>query len=124
MLVVFILMRRAIANSVVLVMLSIFFAPAIAASAPNPVPLCCRRGGAHHCTAVATMMSTDETGLRTNNPCPMRQGPQLGSSVVALPASLSAHIKLHGQSGISRVISQWYLAPVSADHQRGPPTLL
>jgi hypothetical protein len=114
-------MRRAIANSVVLVMLSIFFAPAIAASAPNPVPLCCRRGGAHHCTAVAAA-SAEGTTFRVDNPCPMHQGPQLGSSVVALPAALSAGVELGHSGRIAAIIPEWYSARFYAEYQRGPPT--
>jgi hypothetical protein len=116
-------MRRVVANCVVLVLLGIFFAPAIAAAAPNPVPLCCRRGGAHHCLAMAAIMGTDGTCVRANNPCPMRQGPQLGSSVIGLPASLATSFELGDQARIRGVVPEGYFAPVSADRQRGPPTL-
>src|SRR4051812_42876447 len=114
-------MRRAVANSVVLVLLSIFFAPAIAASAPNPVALCCRRGGAHHCTAMAAMVSTDRTCFRTDNPCPMGQGPQLGSSVVALPGSLTSQVGISGRWLLGRAALSSHFAPLRAEHQRGPP---
>lgn len=117
-------MRRAIANAVLLVTLGIFFAPALTAFTSPPVPFCCRRGGAHHCAMKAEMMRNQGTSLRTDNPCPMRQGSQLGSSIVALPVSRTAHIELHRQSLIDAAIARRHFAPVLADHLRGPPALL
>jgi hypothetical protein len=114
-------MRRLLANSLLAVMLGLFFAPAIVASVPQPVPICCRRGGVHHCAMTAEMMSADRTAFRCNNPCPMRQGAQLGSSHVALPISLSAQIALGRQSLIAGAVSCRHVTIIHSGFSRGPP---
>jgi hypothetical protein len=114
-------MRRLLANSLLVVMLGLFFAPAIVASVPQPVPICCRRGGAHHCAMTAEMMSTNGTAFRCNNPCPMRLGSQLGSSLVALPISRSAQIEFSRQSLIATAVSRRHVTIIHSDFSRGPP---
>jgi hypothetical protein len=117
-------MRRTLANAVLLVTLGIFFAPALTALAAPPVPICCRRGGAHHCAAMAETLGAQGTSLRSTSACPVRQAPQLGSSVVALTVSRAAHVELHRQLIIAMAVSRRHFAPVHADHLRGPPSLL
>ena len=117
-------MRRLVANSVLLVMLGIFFAPAVTAAAPQPLPICCRRGGAHHCAAMAQMPSTSGKNFRSENSCPMRQAPLLGSSVVGLPASRSAEIQLWQHALIGAPVSRCHFRIARSDRQRGPPSLL
>src|SRR5579859_7328681 len=108
-------MRRAIANAVLLVTLGIFFAPALTALAAPPVPICCRRGGVHHCAAMAETLGTQGTSLRCASACPMRQAPQLGSSVVALTVSRATHIELHRQLMIAAAVSQRHFAAAQSD---------
>ena len=118
-------MRRFVANAITLVMLVLFFAPAIMAAVPQPLPACCRRGGAHHCAMMADMMlRSDGIAIRCNNPCPMRQAPQIGTSIAALVVSQSAEIILRAQL----IIVTAYCPPDSprilTDRQRGPPQTL
>jgi len=101
--------------------LGFFFAPAIVASLPQAVPICCRRGGAHHCAMTAEMMNTGGTAFRCNNPCPVRQGSQLGSSLVALPVLRSPQIELHRQSFIADAVSRRHVTVTHSAFSRGPP---
>jgi hypothetical protein len=118
-------MRRAIANSVLLVTLGIFFAPALTALASPPLPMCCRRGGMHHCAVMAQMMMREQgTSLRANNPCPMQQASQIGSSVIALPVSRNLQFQLHHQFLIGISGLSIHIAPAPHAHLRGPPELL
>lgn len=117
-------MRRALANAVLLVTLGMFFAPALTALAAPPVPICCRRGGAHHCVVMADTLGAQGTSLRSNSACPERQSPQLGSSNVALTVSRAAHVELHRQFMIATAVSRRHVAAVHSDHLRGPPSLL
>ena len=117
-------MRRAVANAVLLFTLGIFFAPALTALTIPAVPLCCRRGGAHHCAMMADMMRDESTSLRANNPCPMRQAPQVGSSIIALPVSRTLHFELTRQALIVAAISSTHFAHALLVRQRGPPALL
>lgn len=118
-------MRRAIANTVLLVTLGIFFAPALTAVAAPPLPMCCRRGGMHHCAMMAEMMRREEgTSLRTNNPCPMRQAFQIGTSVIALPVTRCAHFESNRELLSASAALRVRFAPVPEDHQRAPPANL
>ncbi|HVH87097.1 MAG TPA: hypothetical protein VM912_10250 [Terriglobales bacterium] len=117
-------MRRLVANSVLLVMLGLFFAPAIAIAAPAPVPMCCRRGGAHHCSAASEVMGTSANGFRANHACPFQQGSQLGSSKVALPLAQAAAMDLCRQLVVGNAVSQRHFTASYSDYQRGPPALL
>jgi hypothetical protein len=115
-------MRRSIANALLLVTLGIFFAPALTAFTTPPVPLCCRRGGAHHCAMMAEMMIGDQgTSFRADNPCPMRQASQLGSSVIALPVSRTTQVELHRQLLVGFAVSRRYFTLINSTHSRGPP---
>jgi len=116
-------MRRLVANSVLAVMLGTLFAPAIVASVRQPVPICCRRGGAHHCVMTADTIASGGTVFRSNNPCPMRQGWQLGSSLIALPVSRSAQFESRQPSVSPGLVLNQYVARVFSDHLRGPPAL-
>lgn len=117
-------MRRAIANAVLLVTLGIFFAPALTALAAPPVPICCRRAGAHHCVAMAEALGVQGTSLRSATACPVRQAAQLGSSITALTVSRIAHVELRRQLMIAAAVSRRHFAPAHSDHLRGPPSLL
>ncbi|PYY24983.1 MAG: hypothetical protein DMG62_00400 [Acidobacteria bacterium] len=101
-----------------------FFAPVISAATPARVPVCCRRNGAHHCSAVAEMLASGGDAFRTSNPCPMRQSQQLASLIVALPPSSTARTETARQVSIGRAVSRRHLKPIRLDHQRGPPALL
>src|SRR5581483_3064068 len=70
-----------------LLMLAVFFAPAFANTASTSLPACCRRGGAHHCTAVARAFIPDETSFRAATSCPLWHPTVLISSIAALPSS-------------------------------------
>lgn len=116
-------MRRFIANSVLLVMLGIFFAPALTAFTIPSIPMCCRRGGSHHCAMMAEMMRDEGTSLRASNPCPMREAPQVGSSIIALPVSRTLHCELARQGLIIATISFRQYALALLVRQRSPPAL-
>jgi len=105
-------------------MLGPFFAPLLSAATPIPVPVCCRRGGAHHCSTMAEIPPGGGNAFRATNPCSMRQLQQLGTSVFALPISSSAEIDARLESFISGAVSQRHFTPVYSIRQRGPPALL
>jgi len=117
-------MRKLVANSVLLMMLGIFFAPAIMVAAPAPAPICCRRAGAHHCSALVEIATTGGNAFRANRGCPFRQVSQLGSSRVALPVSGTATIDLYQQVLVGAAVSRPDFASTYSDPQRGPPALL
>ena len=116
--------RKLIANSVLLLTLGVFFVPAFANPALTAVPVCCRRGGAHHCSAVAQVLNKSETSLRARNSCPMWHGPLLVSGITGLPASMSLANVLNRQLLASRPLALSLLANHSSEYQRGPPKLL
>ena len=120
----FLQMRRLAASSILLLILGPFFAPLISAAAPTPVPVCCRRGGAHHCSTMAETSRGGGNAFRATNRCPMRQLQQLGTSVFALPISSSAQIDARLESFIGGAVSQQHFTPVYSIRQRGPPALL
>jgi|SRR5215469_1834868 len=117
-------MRRLTASSILFLILAPFFVPVISAAAPAPVPLCCRRGGAHHCSAMAEVLQSGGNSIEASNPCPMRQGQQLASLIVALPPSSCTHTAIARQLFIGKVVSRRHFTPFDTDHQRGPPALL
>jgi len=117
-------MRRLTASSILLLILGPFFAPVIAAATPSPVAMCCRRDGSHHCAAMAETLPASSDGFRANNPCPMRQGQQLATMIVALPPSSSAQVETARQLLMGSAISVRRFTPITTDHQRGPPALL
>ena len=117
-------MRRLVANSLLLLFLGMFIAPAFtAATTSSPLPACCRRGGAHHCAMMAMLISEEGTSFRSVNPCPMQHQGQLGPTVaIAPPASQSAHIDLRPETLVSRAVSRAEFTLALANHQRGPPS--
>lgn len=117
-------MRKLIANSVLLLILAVFFAPAFTNAASASVPLCCRRGGAHHCTAVAQVLDGRGISFRAAATCPMGHGPLLVSSVAALPASHSLAIHVEREAFLNRALKARCFSVSDSDHQRGPPERL
>ena len=73
---------------------------------------------------MAETLGVQGTSLRSASACPMRQAPQLGSSVVALTISRAAQVELHRQLMIAAAVSRRHFAPAHSDHLRGPPSLL
>jgi len=120
----FLHMRRLVANSVLLVMLGVFFAPAMMIAAPAPTPICCRRAGAHHCSASTETANAGGNAFRANRGCPFRQASQLGSSRIALPVSEAAAANLSQHVLIGVAVSRRYFTSSYSDPQRGPPALL
>ena len=116
-------MRKLIANSVLLLMLAVFFRPAFANAGAASFPACCRRGGVHHCTAVARALVPGEPSLRSAVSCPMWHGQLLVSSVAALPVSQSFAFYVRHEALIKRSRSRSYLSSTHSDSQRGPPEL-
>ena len=117
-------MRRAIANSVLLVILGTFFAPALTSFASPPVPICCRRGGMHHCAMMAEMLRTQGTSFYKDNPCPMRDAARIGPCSVGLPVSSFTHLESHHPWLVAFGFVGKDFSPAPADNQRGPPTNL
>ena len=117
-------MRKLAANSILLLIMGPFFVPVISAAAPSPIPACCRRGGSHHCEAMAQMLASSRDALRANNPCPMREGRQLATVIAALPRSYTTHNGLARQLLVRSAVSVRHFAPTDTEHQRGPPALL
>ena len=120
-------MRRLVANSLLLLLLGMFIAPAImAVTTDSPLPACCRRGGAHHCAMMAAMLMSEEgDSFRSVNPCPMQHQGHLGSTVnLALAVSPSGHFELRPEALISCTESDHELRSALANHPRGPPPLL
>lgn len=117
--------RRLAANSLLLLFLGMFIAPAFtAATTSSPLPACCRRGGAHHCAMMAAMLMSEEgNSFRSVNPCPMQRQGQLGSTVaIALPVSRSAHIDLRPETLVGRAVSRAVFTLAPTNYQRGPPS--
>jgi len=118
-------MRRLVANSMLLVMLGILFAPTLLTAAPQPNSACCRPGGAHQCMRMTEIiLSTNQAALRRNDPCPMRQGAQLTSSIVALPVSGFAALDLHRQALFSSSALRTFSAELRCSRSRGPPIVV
>lgn len=117
-------MRKLAAISIVLLIMGTFFVPVISAAAPSPVPVCCRRGGSHHCEALAQLPASSSDAIRASNQCPMRQGQQLATVIAALPQAYSAHNGIARQLLVRSAVSERHFAPIDAEHQRGPPALL
>jgi hypothetical protein len=117
-------MRRLIANSVLLVILGTFFAPALTSVASPPVPLCCRRGGMHHCAMMTQMLLVHCTSVYPDNPCPMRRAPQLGPCSIGIPVSGFAHSESYHQALVFAGITGKDFSPVPPDNQRAPPAYL
>ncbi|HET9742472.1 MAG TPA: hypothetical protein VFQ00_06970 [Terriglobales bacterium] len=115
-------MRRFAANSLLIAMLALFFAPALAAAVPVPVPACCRRGGQHHCMAMA--VAPESTGFRRDSRCPMRLGAQLCSMQAALPGFGGSQLWFRTSSLIFSIRDSGPLLLARADHLRGPPPVL
>ena len=115
-------MRRALAISLI----AIFCLPVGMLLAKgfeeDPLPACCRRGGAHHCAMMAMLMGTEGTSFRGANPCPMLHAGQLGSTVaVTLPVEPPTMGQLCDEELI-RVSSFRPLVSSSLpNRQRGPP---
>ncbi|HKT24454.1 MAG TPA: hypothetical protein VJR04_07610 [Terriglobales bacterium] len=117
-------MRKLTANSVLLLMLAVFFAPAFANTASAPLPACCRRGGTHHCTAVAHALIPGETSLRAAISCPMWHSPVLVSPVAALLSSQAFALGVRHEAVVNRARNSSYSSHDRSNCQRGPPELL
>jgi hypothetical protein len=115
--------RRLSANSILLVMLGVFLAPAITAIVPQPVAACCRRGGAHHCAMMAASLNSSGTSFRSDAACPMRQAPQLGSSIVGLTVSTSARAQVEARCIQVLIATDYFHTIARNQQQRGPPPL-
>ncbi|MBV9434801.1 MAG: hypothetical protein JOZ44_02040 [Acidobacteria bacterium] len=118
-------MRRVIANSLLVITLALFFSPALTAVTTQPIPICCRRGGMHHCAMMAQMIGREQgTVLHANNPCPMRHESQIGTAPYGLPASESIEASSVQQllSGVSSPNARVVAFFVS--RERGPPSPL
>src|SRR5690348_13997921 len=105
-------------------MLAVFFAPAFANATSASLPACCRRGGAHHCTAVAPAFIPGENSLRAATSCQMWHPPVLVSSIAALPSSQSFAFDVRHEPVVSRIGNSSYFSNARSDCQRGPPELL
>jgi len=107
----------------VLLILGPLFALVISPATLSSVPACCRRDGSHHCAAMAEMLPGSSDGFRASNPCPMRQGQQLATGIVALPPRSSAQTEIARQLLIGSAVSGRRFTPINTDHQRGPPAV-
>jgi hypothetical protein len=117
-------MRKLAASSILFLILGPLLTPVISAAAPSPLPACCRRGGAHHCSMMAEVLTASGNAFRGSNPCPMRQGPKLATLIAGLPLSSSAQIEIARQLMMGNAVSRRHFTPVDTHHQRGPPALL
>lgn len=115
-------MRRVIANSLLLIMLGMFFAPMFAAELPAPVPQCCLRGGKHHCDAMLQLRGDQKSFCATNN-CPVHA--VKASPVSAAISSFdSTQVELRISSLIDGAVVGQRRADRRARHLRGPPAIL
>jgi hypothetical protein len=115
-------MRRAIANSLLLITLGLFFAPMLAAELPAPIPQCCLRGGKHHCAAMLQAGGAEKT-FRAANQCPVRGLQAASVSAIVYPTH-SSHIELGVEALVAPVVAGFSAATICADHLRGPPVIL
>jgi hypothetical protein len=118
------MMRKLLANSVLLLMLAVFLAPLFANATSASLPACCRRGGAHHCTAVAHALIPGENSLRAATSCPMWHPPVLVSSIAALLSSQSFALGVRHEALANRARNSTYSSSARSNFQRGPPELL
>lgn len=84
-------MRRFVANSLLLLFVGVLMAPISPAQGSSDLPECCRRGGAHHCAAMASGLS-GETAFHSQNDCPMQHGGHAAATSAALPMVASASL--------------------------------
>jgi hypothetical protein len=113
-------LRRFIANSLLLLCFGVLIAPISPAIVASNVPECCRRGGVHHCSAMASTVA-GEAAFHSQNDCPMQRGGHAVASSAALPISPSASVvkKIQplGFADLSRASSP----SRNAGHGRAPP---
>src|SRR5437016_2019541 len=99
-------MHRALAISLISIFCLPFGMSLAKGMEKDPLPACCRRGGAHHCAMMAMLMGSEGTSFRGISPCPMQHAEQLGSTVaIALPLPLTAHPDLSHEKLISAASS-------------------
>jgi len=120
-------MRRAITIVLLFAMgmpLGLLFAQTAEA---NSLPVCCRRGGAHHCMAAPSESPTSALKISAKNqPCPYRTFVQQQRSDQDAPAAagqdrvpLLSYSRAFVQAVIDYVVSDG-----RTHHKRGPPSFL
>jgi hypothetical protein len=113
-------MRRIASIAVLLVLLTITFAPLAQATASS-LPACCRTGGKHHCE-----MSMEASGLlgfqSVPQACPYRIHAAVTSPLVAL-ATAGHHVAANVVATNAAQATEVALRPSLSDdaHKRGPP---
>ncbi len=113
-------MRRSTATTLLLLMLAAFLAPVAAATITNPLPVCCRAGGPHHCSAM--IPSGPEGGAQfQGHSCPYRKPVALSGSAATPPATQT--VALAGAySFLNQFYSEVFVSHREPPHsQRGPP---
>jgi hypothetical protein len=113
-------MRRSVANSLLLLFFSLLIAPFSPADSSSNLPECCRRGGAHHCAAVASVLN-GETALHSQNACPMQRHGHAATSSAALPVAESAAILAQMQPLTSKQLAPAVSFSRQAGRERAPP---
>jgi len=114
-------MRRSTAIMLLLLTLGAFFAPAVLATANNPLPACCRVGGRHHCSAMTASMVPGGARVQGTS-CPYHKPFVFSVSATPPPAA-----KIVAPGATHSVLRESY-SEVFVSHrepahsQRGPPS--
>jgi len=113
-------MRRSTAITLLLLMLAAWLAPAAVATATNPLPVCCRAGGAHHCAAMVPRAT--EGGLQfQGQSCPHRQ-PVACTACAAPPPAARTVALAHVRPFSSEFHPELFFSHREPPHsQRAPP---
>lgn len=108
------------ANSLLLLFLSLLIAPISSFATSSNLPECCRRGGAHHCAALASGLS-GEAAFHSQNDCPMQHLGHVAATSAALPMSVASSISAETQHLAFTELPQVVSASKHAGRERAPP---
>jgi len=117
-------MRRLIASVVLCLIAWGPLSPLAIASAGDPVPECCRRGGKHHCMMAGMMPADDGShSLRTvPDPCPYRsqRATPTATPRIHVPAILAQSVPIARHLTMPAFVVRGWRRLASIP-QRGPP---
>src|SRR5690349_16665240 len=96
-------------------------------AAVDPVPMCCRRGGAHQCAAMRSAGSRSEPGFRQKaQPCPYRTFLHQSRADEYAPSALiqQIHPLLSYSDASLQAVIDYVVSDARTHQKRGPPALL
>jgi hypothetical protein len=120
-------MRRALAILLTCVLGLPLFASALGLGARAQLPLCCRRGGVHHCMEMAGMDAASKAAPAVRMMCPAfpRMTAQAHTGVWSFDGRSKASTHLSVQLALAGQVEAGYrISSGRARQKRGPPVRL